>query len=216
MCPICRGGDLSDHDDLARCRTCGHVYQRDTTAVVRYDAEYLKTYETYPRLAMTCLRLGYLKAHLETGRLLDVGHGAGDFVRMARDAGFDAFGHDIHGVDVGIRESPLVGDETWDVVTFFDSLEHFEDLAPVRSLARRARLILVSLPQTPPSFPDDRTWKHYKPGEHLHYFSLESLATLFNGHRLERISNVEDAIRRGPGGRPNIRTASFRREDPTP
>lgn len=210
MCPVCGSDRGVEHDDLSHCSACDHVFQTSLTAHVRYGADYLETYRSYPTHAMACVRLGYLKAHVGGGTLLDVGHGTGDLVRLARQAGFDAYGSDVHGVDVGVPEKPLDGDDDWDVVTFYDSLEHFEDFGPVRRLAARARLIVVSLPHRPEGFPAERSWKHYKPGEHLHYFSPASIAALFDGRRLERVSDVEDVVRRPVGGRPNIMTATFR------
>jgi hypothetical protein len=158
---------------------------------------------------MAFLRVGFLKAFVSGGRLLDVGYGNGDFVRAAEAAGFDAYGHDVHGVDCRIREVALDADESWNVVTFFDSLEHFPDFDLVRCLLKRTNYVMISVPMRPSSFPHDRNWKHFKPGEHLHYFSELSLQQMID-KPLRAVSNVEDTIRqRSSRGEQNILTALF-------
>lgn len=208
-CPICRNPVPPPRDRLAECADCDHLFEHPPRVAVRYDAGYVAAYDRYPTEAMAFLRAGFLKGFAGGGRLLDVGYGNGAFVRAAAACGFDAYGADLHGVDYGVREVSLETDDSrWDVVTFFDSLEHFPEFDLVRSLLRRSRFVLVSLPCRPPEFPRDRSWKHYKPGEHLHYFSPGSLTALVGKPLLAR-SNVEDAIRRGPAGTQNILTQIY-------
>lgn len=208
-CPVCESSPCVPDEGLARCPHCTHLFQWPPVVAVRYDGAYLSAYDHCPTRPMACLRTGFLKAVVPAGRLLDVGYGKGDLVHAAAAAGFDAWGYDIHRRNFGVREVNLAQDRsTWDVVTFFDSLEHFPDFEIVRSLLRRSRSVLVSLPLPPASFPRDRSWKHYKPGEHLHYFSEKSLRTLVGKPLLLR-SDVEDTIRRGTPGVQNILTCLF-------
>lgn len=211
-CPICHASDARELPDrLASCEACDHVFEHPPVVTALYNKEYVaERYEKYATTeAMSYLRLGMVKSFVTRGRLLDVGYGNGAFVRAASAGGFDAYGNDVHGADYGIREAPMVSDELWDVVTFFDSLEHFPDLKPVRDLVRRAAFAVVSMPFRPKDFPTTRAWKHYRPGEHLHYFSLKSLSALFPDKRLMFVTDAEDAIRKPLGGEPNIFTAVF-------
>jgi hypothetical protein len=208
-CPVCTAIRLDDFEDLLRCIVCGHTFQRSRAITVQYDIHYVSNYLRKPEVAMSHLRTGFLKGFVKNGKLFDVGYGTGAFLRTAGTVGFDAYGCDIHGVDRGIQEKPLISDDEWDAVTFFDSLEHFPDLSVIRQLNRRARLILVSLPKTPRFFPECKKWRHYKPGEHLHYFSEESLARLFHPKECQVISDVEDAVRGKLDGEQNILTAVF-------
>lgn len=209
LCPVCFAVELDDFEDVLRCLDCGHAFQRFPTITARYDLDYVAPYLQKPEVAMSHLRMGFLKGFVKQGKLLDVGYGTGAFLRTASTAGFEAYGCDIHGVDRGIVEKPLVSEDEWDAVTFFDSLEHFPDLNVIRELSRRARLILVSLPKTPDSFPACKKWRHYKPGEHLHYFSEGSLARLFHPKQCRAVSDVEDVVRGRLDGRQNILTAVF-------
>jgi hypothetical protein len=208
-CPVCRQEATESLDDLHKCTCCGHVFQHPPLVHVRYNAQYLATYLTYPTRDISLLRVGFLKAFVDGGRLLDVGYGTGAFVRAAEEAGFDAFGYDLHRVACNVREIDIGKDDSfWDVVTCFDSLEHFADFEIVRPLLHRARHVLVSLPLAPPGFPWERHWKHYKPGEHLHFFTADSLCSLID-KPLRKATDLEDIVRGKVGHRQNIYTAFF-------
>ena len=212
ICPVCHTHPIEELDELSRC-ACDHIYQSTPEVTAHYGQQYIHDrYDAYPTTeAMSYLRLGYLKSFCPKGKLLDVGYGNGSFVKAALKAGFDAYGNDVHHADYGVREVELENHENWDVVTFFDSLEHFPDFRVVRGLARRAKWILVSFPCRPRWFPHKRDWKHYRPGEHLHYFTLCSLATLFYTHTLYTCVDLEDTIRgRLSGGEQSIQTALFK------
>ena len=217
-CPVCDSTGVvtiteSLEHELAECVTCGHLFQQDLEVTQVYDHEYIKVrydaYETTP--LMSHLRLGIVTAVAQGPKLLDVGYGNGDFIKSACKAGFDGYGNDIHGADYGVREWEHLGVvpdfKEWDVVTFFDSIEHIPDLNVIRDLGRRAHTIVVSIPRKPSYFPCDLDWKHYRPGEHLHYFSTFSLQKLFAPKWIRGISHAEDVIRgKLKDGRPNIDT----------
>jgi SAM-dependent methyltransferase len=132
-------------------------------------------------------------------RLLDVGCGYGTFVAAAGRAGWNARGFDCsaaaaaaarvrYGVDIAVGDfaSQGVSDEnSYDVVTMWDAIEHFPDPLQALESAFRAlkpggRLIL--------STPDVKSWdarllgpKWYgytKVPEHLWYFSRDTLREL--------------------------------------
>ena len=131
------------------------------------------------------------------GRLLDVGCALGDFLIEAKDAGWDVAGVEIsHYAAQRARERGLrvsagrieyldLPAASFDVITLYDSIEHMTD--PVATLAAVRRLLvpggLVHL-VTPnvgglQSRALGRFWYHFKPGEHLFYFSPDTLrATL--------------------------------------
>ena len=210
-CPVCHSSSVLSHNELHECLVCSHMYQWPLKATAQYDSKYVQDrYDKYPTTEpMSYLRLGLVQGHLTSGRLLDVGYGNGTFVKLAAKAGFDAFGNDVHGADYGVREATLT-DGYWDVVTFFDSLEHFEDLQLIRDLLQRTRYVVLSVPARPLSFPKERAWRHYRPGEHLHYFSFQSLSKLLD-RKLLALNSMEDIIRgRLPSGEVNINTYVFK------
>lgn len=207
-CPVCSELAGRCSDMLFRCLACNHIFQYPAIVECVYDKEYVATrYDVYEMtLLMSYLRLGFVKSFVDGGKLLDVGYGNGSFLKLAAKNGFDVYGKDVHGADYGIREIELSA-HVWNLVTFFDSLEHFPDLISVREI--RAECIIVSTPYRPVSFPNDLSWKHYRPGEHLHYFSENSLMTLFLNMNFVGSFMVEDAVRGSRNGEPNILTCVF-------
>jgi hypothetical protein len=216
-CPVCEKSAFVSwpKSRLASCGVCSHVWQPDFQQF-DYGDNYVKNYADKPTREMAFLRLGFLSAFfLPRGALLDVGAGDGAFVRVARQAGFDAVAHDVvPRADDLPRVTELRGD--YSVVTCFDSLEHFAN--PHEIFALRPVLFVVTIPHRPRDFSDDTAmiWRHYKPDEHLHYFSSRSLELLFHrsGYEIMGAAPVEDAIRKGPTT-PNTMTYVFSRKRAT-
>ena len=215
MCPVCHTEAVIEDEVLSSCPVCKHIWQTGLKITAVYNAQYIRSrYDVYPTTeAMSYLRLGFVKAFAQSGRILDIGYGNGSFLKKAAKSKFTTFGNDVHGADYGIRDVPLdeAANGSWDVVTFFDSLEHFSDLALPRAVALHTRVIVVSIPCRPDEFPARKGWHHYRPGEHLHYFSRYSLELFFaNKHITASRSDVEDTIRgKLPSGEQNILTMAF-------
>ena len=216
-CPACSNtlSVESYEPDLKRCPACDHVWQYPAIVTAQYDAKYVhQRYDAYPTTEiMSYLRLGLMKCFVSPlcGRdfILDVGYGNGSFLKACKKAGYKCYGSDVHGVDYGIEERPLDGSETYDCVTFFDSLEHFADFEAIRKVLNRSHYVIVSIPFRPANFPQNLNWKHYRPGEHLHYPSLNSLKHILK-KRLVFSDDLEDAIRgKNKDGSQNILTAVF-------
>ena len=126
---------------------------------------------------MSDLRWRFIQSQLGLSagsRILDVGYGNGAFLKRARAADMEIFGVDLHTEDFGIPVVDFDTPQDYDLVCFFDSLEHFPDFAPILRL--NTRNVIVSIPYTPDFILTAPTkWRHFKPGEHLHYFSRTSL-----------------------------------------
>ncbi len=200
-CPVCKGADVSAKPyNLTRCGDCRHVFQSDLRVSMVYDASYAHQYDHRPHEEMSRLRWGFIQRHLALrsgSRVLDIGYGNGAFLKHAQRAGMEIFGIDLHGEDFGIPEVSYSSPIDYDLVCFFDSIEHlphFDDI-----LLLNARHVIVSVPDTPELLlSQPRSWRHYKPGEHLHYFSRDSLDLLI--HRWGLVHKIaeghpEDAIR---------------------
>jgi SAM-dependent methyltransferase len=182
-CPVCQALCRdTGQANLTCCLACKHLFQTDLAVTVSYDANYAHQYDSRPVTEMSNLRWNFIDSalHLPKGsRVLDIGYGNGAFLKRARSAGMEIYGIDLHTEDFGI---PVVDFETklsFDLICFFDSIEHFPNFAPLARL--KARNIVVSIPETPDFIlRAPRQWRHYKPGEHLHYFSHASLDLLMN------------------------------------
>lgn len=196
----------------------GAFRQRDRTPRVTYDAAYLERQSGTPEShrALAELRLRVLEAFVPRGgELLDFGCGRGDFLRVARRADWNAWGCDVvpgEGLlwpEVALRAGP------WDVVCFFDSLEHLSDPADVvRTLG--ARWLYVSLPEC--HYPDNPDWfmryYHRRPGEHLFHWNRQGLDEWMGhlGYRPVLHAWHEDRIRTPYDPTlPNVLTAIYQR-----
>lgn len=221
ICPICEASYSYVDGDVIRCRHCFGVSMIDRATTAVYDAQYVADrYDKYDTTrAMSELRLQVITDALRPygdreGALLDVGYGNGDFIRTASAAGWDAYGCDVNPTQYdGVRNVPLPvysSRKTYNVVTFFDSLEHFEDLRDVRYVRCWTDYIAVSFPSIPAT--NLQQWKHYRPGEHHFHFTPLSLQLLFSQPDVQvacpiYIGHPEDAIRGTlPNGEPNITT----------
>lgn len=187
----------------------GVFRQRDLTPRVKYDAGYLQKYKD---IADKVVALSEKRAEVLTGftgkpggrQLLDFGCGTGAFVEAAANCGWHSCGYDV-AMQSGVAYSVPVLDEPsifscggWEVVTFFDSLEHLPD--PADTIRRLNPLwLMVSVPHCHyPNFPNwFMPWKHRRPGEHLWHFTRVGLDTLMHqcGYQCVAHTYFEDEFR---------------------
>lgn len=163
-CPVCTslvGGRplaVVGGNRLRLCGTCGHGFLV-TDVATDADALYGDHYAGYvadPLFQRAVSRL--LREHVAqrlpaTAQVLDVGCGNGEFLALAKELGYGVLGVDVsasakklcaqHGIEarVGDFRAPgvIAADETFDLVTFWDVIEHLDDPA---SFLRRACQVL--------------------------------------------------------------------------
>jgi hypothetical protein len=182
----------------------GVIKQIDKSSSVSYNYDYVNnSYNTYGELGlrMAYLRLGYLIGSLGfvPNSILDIGYGNGDFLKACSNLIKNCYGHDISGYplpsNVSFVEDPYK--EKYDVITFFDVIEHFNNIYDAKNL--KANYILISLPHC--HYFDDNwfeTWKHRRSNEHLWHFNKNSLISFMKeiGYECINTCNIEDAIRK--------------------
>ena len=203
-------------------------YHKDDHGVIRqtvcnpiqYDQKYVDVrYNTYGELTnyMSHLRLGYIIG--STGdvpdSILDVGYGNGSFLKTCSQMIPICHGHDVSGVELPepIKAVDSLFSGHYDVITFFDSLEHFEDIYFLDKLD--CNYLCISVPWCH-NFDDEwfENWKHRRPDEHLWHFNAMSLKKSVESQGYECINhtNVEDCIRKTEFDYPNILTAIFKKQ----
>lgn len=197
----------------------GTIKQSDTTKKIPYDKNYVKVrYDTYGEKGaqMAFLRLGYLTASINKipDSILDVGYGNGDFLKACMSIVKNCYGNDISGYPIpngAIFEKDIFS-KHFEAITFYDVLEHFEEISFLKKL--KTNYLVISVPHCH-YISDDwfRNWKHRRENEHFYHFNEESLSkTLFeNGFELINFSNIEDCIRKPTDELPNILTGTFKK-----
>lgn len=211
--------DSERDGDLRLCLHRGVAYQKDMRAgAIAYDDAYHAHYKalegTEVADKLNAGRVAMVARHAADGaKVLDIGAGSGAFVRSARAWGFEAAGFDVMPKTVEhLKATGAWADsaEGFEVVTFWDSLEHIEDPETVFKHIARGALVVVAIPVF-----DDlraiRQSKHYKPGEHLYYFTAAGFVEwmALRGFRLLETSDHETAA-----GRESIGAFAFRRDLP--
>lgn len=228
-CAICGGNETRrlytkfDHD-IARCRRCGLVYAnpRAPEAVIqsRYSADYFWT-EYLPALGVVDGRydlerfdaryapLLQLLGEASGRTLVEVGCGAGFFLKAAERAGWRVTGIELseegsrfarEQLQLDVRregaESLLLQPATIDAAVMFDTIEHlFDPRAVLHSLAEAlipGGMVLVSTPNFDALSrhllgPD---WAVLSPLEHLYYFEERTLAALLEASGFDAVRFV--------------------------
>lgn len=216
---IAKRFDSVKDGDLRLCLHRGIAFQKDMTAgAIEYGDAY---FEHYKRLEGTDVanrlnagRCAMLGRHAADGAtVFDVGAGCGTFVRAARSWGFDAKGFDVNPRTV--EELTAAGlfagsAEGFDVVTFWDSLEHIERPETVLKHIRRGAVVLVAIP-IHEDITKVRASKHFKPGEHFYHFTRDGFVDWMAvyGFRL-----VETSTHEVEAGRESIGAFAFVRDLP--
>jgi len=198
----------------------GLIRQINITLQKKYDVEYIKErYDSYKELSinMSYLRLGYLLGNIKTKitSLLDVGYGNGDFLKVTKSVIPKCYGAEVNSYNIP-DECAFVEDiykDEYDVVCFFDVLEHFENIYDIQKL--KTKYIYISVPQC--HYISDEwflNWKHRRPDEHLWHFNLNSITNFMKeiGFNIVSYSNIEDIIRKSSDNNTNILTAIFKKD----
>jgi ADP-L-glycero-D-manno-heptose 6-epimerase len=197
------------------------IIKQTEVAKIEYSYEYSNAYNKYTErsLQFSHLRLGVLLGVLgkTPQSLLDVGYGNGDFLKVASTCIKNCYGSDIsdYPVPTNCIKVDLLDNHFYDVICFFDSLEHFDDITIIDKL--NCEHIFISVPWCH-YFSDTwfSTWYHRKPNEHLWHFNKKALIDFFNEHDYEMIysSNMEDIVRKNSESAfyPNILSCIFKKK----
>lgn len=154
-----------------------------------YNWEYYKTMlRDYAETARHISRVRWQFVHsVHPKRVLDYGCGCNFFSLFAPN-GVEIDSYDIGKINGHPYPQTGINHEYYDLVTLWDVLEHIawdnnpDDL--LLSALRNTRYVAASVPV----LPDGKelvTWKHYKPKEHLTYFTKDTLRDFFTDKNLE-------------------------------
>lgn len=198
----------------------GVIHQKKLfSEIKKYDVDYINSrYNSYGIKGhqMSGLRLGFLISTI--GRIpksiLDVGYGNGDFLSLCYNYIHDCYGYDISNYPLpnNVKFAKNITDNFYDVICFFDALEHFESIDFIKNL--NCNYVFISVPWCH-YFNNEwfMDWKHRRPDEHLWHFNENSIKNFFQemGFEMLTYSNVEDVIRTPIDENPNILTCIFKK-----
>ena len=184
-----------------------------------YDQKYIDVrYNNYGEMTnyMSHLRLGYIVGSIGKipNSILDVGYGNGSFLETSSSIIPNCFGYDVSGVKLSkkIKIVDNLFSQHYEVITFFDSLEHCEDIYFLDKL--NCDYLCISVPWCH-NFSDEwfENWKHIRPDEHLHHFDQQALKNFVEsqGFVIINSTNIEDIIRKADHPYQNILTSIFKR-----
>lgn len=227
MDKIIKRFDSTVDADLALCEHRGVAYQRNMSlGRVQYDQNYqekVKAYEGSPiAKKVNEGRVSMLARHLpdweedrrkRKAKVLDWGAGSGEFMRAAIASGYEMKGYDLNPVvQVALEQrGQAAGDPyPFDAITMWDTIEHMDQPGSVLQCIKKGSHFFVSVP----IFEDlkkIRESKHYRPGEHLYYWTAEGFIGWMAiwGFRLLESSNHEIEA-----GRESIGAFAFCRDLP--
>jgi hypothetical protein len=182
---------------------------REPTPAGLYGRKYWEEYNLRDRTEMgevlTYARSSFVRL-FHTGQIVDIGIGGGRFV-MAW--GHKAMGYDVNpfaldwlaarGIFANVTQHPF------EAMTFWDSLEHMIEWGHILANCRTWAFVSTPIYLGPEECVRS---KHYKPGEHVIYFTNRGLIWFMQRHGFEMVAydNFEVKL-----GREAIGTYAFRR-----
>jgi hypothetical protein len=195
----------------------GVIKQLHIKDKIDYNFDYVSnSYDRYGEKVnyISYLRLGYLLGSIGEipNSILDVGYGNGSFLNSCKNIIPNCYGNDISNYDLpnDVEFVDNIFSNHYDVITFFDSLEHFYDIDFVENL--KCNYILISVPWCH-YYSDEwfEKWKHRRSDEHIYHFNDESLISFMMEKGFSKIntSHMEDTIRKGD--KKNILTGIFKK-----
>jgi len=209
-CPVCKStsseliGQSREGITLRKCAACGLVFHSEFSN----EAEMLSYYSHYYHednlsfSSITQARFNTLLATFETyresNRILDIGCGAGHFLKVAMESGWGAYGNEIASgaleqlSRIGVKpffgevQSANYPDQFFDVVYCSEVLEHLVD--PVSLLSESLRILRRGglLYLTTPNYDSlsrrilGTKWRVFGI-EHICYFTPQGLARVLGG-----------------------------------
>ena len=205
-CIVCGAAELSGIsgaycERALLCAACGHVFVAELPSAEELEEVYGSYgYDSEGAEGPSFLEgildetVATFAPHRAANRLLDVGFGAGGFLRAARRAGWDTSGIEVSKAAVERARTQDLGnifhadfttaeldDGTFDVIVMSEILEHLN--SPESFLARAARLLRPGglLYATTPHGRGvsgrllGASWSVLRPPEHLQLFSVASM-----------------------------------------
>lgn len=138
------------------------------------------------------------RAFEQNSTFLDYGAGIGLFVRMMRDRGYQFYWDDLHAPNIlalGFGLDDLEPDHKFELLTAFEVFEHLVNpMQSMEDMLKHSRNILFSTELVPDKRQELESWWYILPetGQHISFYTQESLRYLAMRHKLNLYSNNKD------------------------
>lgn len=154
--------------NVVRCRKCGFVYTNPlilSNPKKMYDnaQEYKPSADGIDPKLLFNISLGLIEKYSVKGKLLDIGCGKGEFLALAKERGWQAYGVEPSGsfanyafekynsdIKRNILEYADFGDSFFDAVTMNMVLEHLDNpkatIAQVNKLLKKGGILFIEVP----------------------------------------------------------------------
>lgn len=186
--------------------TSGHVKLKNIPVDFVYNAEYfnkLKSYENTDigKELIEC-RKNMLKKYADLHSvILDFGSGTGIFSKSLKE-------YNIHNFDI-MNDKIKNNLGNYDIICFWDSMEHIENINAVINQIKNNAVLLVSIPIIK-NINNIYIWKHYRIDEHIHYFTFNGFIDFMYSNNYIMIEYNKNEI---IAGREDIYTFALRKKN---
>jgi hypothetical protein len=114
--------------------------------------------------------------------VLDYGSGVGWFRAFApANTVVDTY-------DIGQFPQTGIRHESYNLLTMWDVLEHLPNLKEIEPYLALTEFVALSVPIKPDEVALNK-WKHFKPREHLHYYTEEILDYVFQSYGFDKVKS---------------------------
>ena len=149
------------------------------------------------------------------GKLLDLGCGKGHFLKYAESQGWDVSGIDIREENTEFAKEilqiknvqcvplgeVLFPEQSFDVATLYDLIEHLShplnELKKINKLLQPGGLLVISTPNVKNSIFTKEHWPGYMINDHIHFFSLKTLAQMLKQSGFRVVFSVTGNAKKG-------------------
>lgn len=225
---------------IGQCRNCALIYANPRAPREKILARYSPNYfwhEYMPSLGVVegrfdlasfdarhAAMLGLIAARTRGRRMLEVGAGAGFFLKAAERAGWKTEGIElseaaarfaVERLQLDVKSVPaevmLVSPDSFDAIAMFETIEHLFDPRAVLTAVARALAPGGTFAVSTPNFDAASRsllgvdWAVLSPLEHVYYFREESLRRLLESTGFSHVEFVRRHVNWGP-----METANFR------
>jgi hypothetical protein len=203
-----------------RCTRCGFVFVEQPTWLEKAYELPIAAADT--GIVVRNLRFADLVGALidlalpDAGQFLDFGGGAGLFVRLMRDRGYNFYRQDKYCDNIFATGFDAAADQKFDLATCIEVIEHIvEPMSIFRQLAALAPTVLVATELLPPVRNRPGEWWYYAPegGQHISFFSTRALQVVADTLGMQLASNGRNVhvFSRTPISARLVRTIANRR-----